>query len=228
MIGIRILQTGRLRFKPRNSFVLTRNFWWKSTANGSSIAQGMQIPPVQDVVPEIPQTVMEPAKAFIDDTLGSTLVDVSSQLHAIQHIGDLKLLGLCSWWPSGWIQSLLEALYVSTGLPWWGTILLGTGIVRLGLFYFAVKAQKGMIKLAAIKPKLEPIQEEMTRAKRLNDTAAIQMQGQKMQKLFRENDVNPLAGFLGFIQIPFFMGFFFGLQDMASTFSLIRIASSWF
>jgi hypothetical protein len=35
-----------------------------------------------------------------------------------EHFGDLKAQGLCSWWPTGWVQWIMEAIHVSTGLPW--------------------------------------------------------------------------------------------------------------
>lgn len=34
------------------------------------------------------------------------------------HYGDLKAMGLGSWWPTGIVQNTLEAIHVSTGLPW--------------------------------------------------------------------------------------------------------------
>ena len=34
-------------------------------------------------------------------------------------------LGLGGNWPPGLMQSAMEALHVSTGLPWWSTIAIG-------------------------------------------------------------------------------------------------------
>lgn len=31
-------------------------------------------------------------------------------------------LGLNSYWPSGWYQSVLEVLHVNCNLPWWAAI----------------------------------------------------------------------------------------------------------
>lgn len=38
-----------------------------------------------------------------------------------EHFGDLKAQGLCSWWPSGLVQSAMEAIHVGTGIPWYVT-----------------------------------------------------------------------------------------------------------
>lgn len=36
----------------------------------------------------------------------------------------LQSLGLGSWWPSGWVQNLLNWMHITCGLPWWATIVI--------------------------------------------------------------------------------------------------------
>lgn len=78
----------------------------------------------------------------------------------------------------------------------------------------AVKGQLEAAKLQAIKPALTPIQEKLQKAKKIGDKVAAQVETQKMIKLFKENNINPLKGFLGLIQIPFFISFFIAVSKM--------------
>ena len=45
---------------------------------------------------------------------------------AAASLGDpsLESLGLCSYWPPGRIQWLLETMHVDFGVPWWGSVML--------------------------------------------------------------------------------------------------------
>ncbi len=36
----------------------------------------------------------------------------------------LEQLGLCSNWPSGWMQYFMEQLHIGLDLPWWTTIMI--------------------------------------------------------------------------------------------------------
>lgn len=84
------------------------------------------------------------------------------------------------------------------------------------LLPLALKAQLEGSKLQAIKPELTPIQERLQKAKKIGDNVAAQVETQKMIKLFKENNVNPLKGFVGLIQIPFFISFFIAVSKMGN------------
>lgn len=52
--------------------------------------------------------------------------DVVSQLIESGVEPTFSSLGLASpYWPSGWLQSLLEYLHVTCDMPWWGAIAAG-------------------------------------------------------------------------------------------------------
>jgi YidC/Oxa1 family membrane protein insertase len=147
-----------------------------------------------------------------------TLIDTGiTNLTAIAHLGDLKLLGLASsYTPVGWVQSFLELNHVVLGMPWWGTIAFSTILIRLIAMPLSIKAQRGMGKLANIRPIIEPIQEKMALAKRQGDTIQVQIQGQKLQKVFKEEGVNPFSAMaysLG--QAPIYLSCFLALRKMA-------------
>jgi YidC/Oxa1 family membrane protein insertase len=150
--------------------------------------------------------------------MGMSLVDSAvNQLTAIAQVGDLKLIGLASpYTPVGWIQQLLELNFVTFGLPWWGTIAVTTIAIRLLVLPISIKAQRSMAKLANIRPLIEPVQEDMARAKRMGDMAGVQISGQKLQKIFKEHNVNPLHSIgLTLVQAPIFLSAFLALRKMA-------------
>ena len=70
------------------------------------------------------------------------------------------------------------------------------------------------MKIQAIKPRINPIQERLLKARKIGDQVAIQAETQKIAKLFKENGINPFKGFLGLIQIPFFISFFIAISKM--------------
>jgi len=55
----------------------------------------------------------------------------------------------------GWIQNLLEAIQVSTGLPWWGTIVVATLTVRTLMLPFVLNQLRNAARLNNIRPQME-------------------------------------------------------------------------
>ncbi|KAJ3014330.1 UNVERIFIED_CONTAM: Mitochondrial inner membrane protein oxa1l [Siphonaria sp. JEL0065] len=140
----------------------------------------------------------------------------SPALTAITQIGDLQTLGLGGWSPVGIVQSLLEAFYVTTGLPWWATIAISTIFLRLALFPFVLKAQRVGAKMNNLKPILQPLQEEMKALGGFKaDPAKRAIVAQKLQAAYKAGDVNPFGGLWGVAQMPVFISMFFGLRGMA-------------
>lgn len=81
------------------------------------------------------------------------MLQCGGTIDKISEIGDLHSIGLASFYtPVGWIQSGLEILYLTTGLPWWASIILGSALVRVALFPVAIKAQRASIDLQNLKP----------------------------------------------------------------------------
>ena len=44
---------------------------------------------------------------------------------------------------------------------------------------------------------------------------SLQIETKKMMDLFTQHKINPLTGLLGLLQMPVFMGLFFGLKEMS-------------
>ncbi|KAJ3039585.1 Mitochondrial inner membrane protein oxa1 [Rhizophlyctis rosea] len=145
----------------------------------------------------------------------STFQEVVPKLTEITKIGDIQNLGLGGWSPVGIAEQLLEAVYVTTGLPWWATIACTTVLIRITLFPIVIKMQRSLRKMAEIMPQMKPIQEEIQAARAAKDPVAAREATIKMMDLYKANNVTPFTGFLPFVQAPFFISFFWGLKSMA-------------
>lgn len=103
----------------------------------------------------------------------------------------------------------LQFCYETTstlGFPSYGlAIIVMTIIIKILLLPLAVKQIRSMKGLQAIQPKIQEIQKKY-KGDRARMTA-------EMQKLYRENNVSPLAGCLPLlIQMPFLISIYYALQ----------------
>ncbi|KAG0726622.1 Mitochondrial inner membrane protein OXA1L [Chionoecetes opilio] len=78
-------------------------------------------------------------------------------------------LGLAGWTPVGLIQSALETMHVSLGMPWWLTIALATVMLRTLIFPLVVVGQRNAAKMNNNMPQLQVLQMKMTEARNSGD-----------------------------------------------------------
>ena len=137
-------------------------------------------------------------------------------MEAIQSIGDLNSLGLASYYsPIGLIQNAIELCYLTFGLPWWATLIVSTFVIRFALFPIAVKAQKASVDLQNLRPLIDPIKEKAAVLQQRGDAQGALRENQKVIQVFKDHNVSPFSAFWGFLQIPVFISFFFGIKRMA-------------
>lgn len=183
-------------------------------------------PPLNGGVSKVPGSSGANAN-WTEDALSADAGTNSSEilsgdvLHVVSEAGqagqDLASLGLGALYtPVGLVQVLLDSLHTVTGLPWWGTVMITTVMLRVCLFPLSVKFAKNAAKMAKIHPELTEI---MKKAQHYAKTGATELQQKEMVKvaeLYRANDCSPLTMMtLPFMQLPFFMSFFIGLRKMA-------------
>ncbi|TIA93159.1 hypothetical protein E3P99_00247 [Wallemia hederae] len=129
--------------------------------------------------------------------------------------GDLAELGLCNKW-YGFVQQALEAVHVSTGLPWWATIAVTTVSLRLALFPLLRNSLIHTSRMAVHQPEMQSKINAMTAAKKQGKDQEAAVLGQEMRMFMKEKNLKPLRGLvLPLIQMPLFIAFYFGLDDMA-------------
>ena len=170
---------------------------------------------------EVTSTSLEEgATATMNATEHSSL---SSEIieNAINHLpaalqyGDFAAMGLTGFTPAAIVRWSMELINVSTGIPWFWTIVAGSLFWRFILFPFVIAGLRNSAKLLPLQPQLLKAQEDMTKIKHKGDTLALQKQVLKMKKMYDDAGVNLGTMFLSpFIQVPVTFGMFFGVKTM--------------
>ncbi|KAJ2156858.1 hypothetical protein GGF46_004899 [Coemansia sp. RSA 552] len=132
-------------------------------------------------------------------------------------VGDLAAYGLDVMWLTRMMAYGLEYVHVTTGLPWWGTIVAMVVGVRVALLPVSVWSQRHMVRSMSAQPQMSALLADVKEATARKDHMAVSMHSQQLSKFRKENNVSlvkPLVG--NVLVIPFMMGMFFALQEMAT------------
>lgn len=175
---------------------------FQSTVPSSDLFEKIPEPPAIPVTPiqEVFEKAVEVAPAIVEG---------AEPLFAT--------LGLGGWSPVGIVQNIMEFAHVGCGIPWWGTILMGTICVRAILFPLVVMAQRNGAKLANNMPQLQHLQAKMTEARQMGNSIDSARYSQAMMQFMKEKNVNPLKNMIvPLAQAPLFISFFIGLRQMAN------------
>ena len=220
-------------------FSNARNYWWsKPTANTPEpSSQHTPEPVAQDNTATSPATPEETivstgtpseqiaqteAAAPTAESISDLLPDVSASASDISEVasnvilplqyGDFAALGIASWWPSGIISWSFELLQVSTGMPWFYTIIAGTLFWRAALIPSALTSMRSAARL---RPYSEQIKTLDDQAQGVKDRAAQMEIMLKKQKLIEKAGVSLRSMFLPpVIQMVGNFGLFFAIKNM--------------
>ncbi|ODV84263.1 hypothetical protein CANARDRAFT_201470 [[Candida] arabinofermentans NRRL YB-2248] len=158
-----------------------------------------------------------------DTTLGfdesaSAVADTLTTTLTSDQFGYLKSIGLCdSYWPSDIIQYLLEAVHVTTGLPWWATIAVTTLGCRLALFPLFMASSDAMARSQPIMNETKELRKEINLATAAGDTALRQIKTLQLQALNKKYGVKHSRMFLSpLAQVSYGFGSFFGIREMSN------------
>jgi YidC/Oxa1 family membrane protein insertase len=112
---------------------------------------------------------------------------------------------------------MLELVNVSTGLPWFYTIIAGTFLSRLLLLPFSIKQLRNSSALAPYQPRLIELKEELDKAYKTGDTLMVQRVALKQRKVYEESGVSMLPMLLmPFVQLPVTLGMFFAVKRLCA------------
>ncbi|KAF9134269.1 Mitochondrial inner membrane protein oxa1l [Mortierella sp. 14UC] len=183
----------------------------------STVADSV-FPSAAEVIENVTEEVIATTTAATTSAISEVAAQNAESITQVaMKYGDLKAMGLVNFSPVGALESLLEAVHISTGLPWWATIAATTVAIRTALVPFIVKLQGNTARLHNVKPQLERLTENMKLAKETNDTAALARFSAQTQELFAKNDCNPLKSLmLPLLQAPVMISFYLALRDMAN------------
>ena len=102
--------------------------------------------PSTNKLPNVDQTDLNSAQDIANEL--STDVIASGYLEAATSTAiepTFSSLGLAHGWPSGYMQSLLETIYINADMSWSGTIILATVLLRVCVFPIMLHARKKMV-----------------------------------------------------------------------------------
>ncbi|KAF1772247.1 Membrane insertase YidC/Oxa1, C-terminal [Phytophthora cactorum] len=112
----------------------------------------------------------------------------------------------------------LDVIHSTTGLPWWATIIATTVAVRTVFFPVTVISMRNAAKMKLFQPDMEKLRDQMDANPTQDADSAKEFQ-KKYKALMKKHDVNPFKSVLTPLsQIPVFLGFFWGLQDISKYF----------
>ncbi|RUS23664.1 60Kd inner membrane protein-domain-containing protein [Jimgerdemannia flammicorona] len=162
-----------------------------------------------------PLQPVDPATTPLLDTVAQTPTS-DAVVQTAMHIGDLNAMGLVHWTPVGALESFLEAVHVATGLPWWGSIVATTVIIRIAMVPLLIKVQRNNARLANINPEVQSLMAGMNEAKEKQDAAAMQQLATDFNRLFKSNECHPTKSLLfPIVQMPVMISFFMALRAMS-------------
>ncbi|KAJ3501289.1 hypothetical protein NLJ89_g9404 [Agrocybe chaxingu] len=156
---------------------------------------------------------LDSSSAF--ESVSSTITDtlIQNAPAALQY-GDFAAMGLAGWSPAGFVRWSFEIINVTTGLPWFWTIVAGSAFWRLACVPFALKGLQASARMQPLQPQIMQLQQNVKRASDSRDRLALQKASLAMSAFYKDNGINPFAGFISLIQMPITLGIFFGVQKM--------------
>lgn len=126
-------------------------------------------------------------------------------------------MGLGGWTPVGLVQNCMEFLHIGMDIPWWGTIMIGTVVVRTLIFPLVIMAQRNGAKMNNHLPQIQLLQMKMTEARQSGNQIDSARYAQEMVLFMKEKELNPLKNMLvPLAQAPLFISFFMGLRGMSN------------
>ena len=114
------------------------------------------------------------------------------------------------------VESLLEGVYVYSGLPWWASIVITAVVVRTCMFPLYVNAADVGARMAIVRPHIKPIQDRVQAARIAGDQAASMAALQEINTVYRNAGIQWTKSLWPLIQVPLGFGTFRLMRGMAA------------
>ncbi|KAF8816935.1 hypothetical protein BYT27DRAFT_7127187 [Phlegmacium glaucopus] len=149
----------------------------------------------------------------IPSNLTETLI---TNVPAALQYGDMAALGLAGWSPAGIVRWSMELINVSTGMPWFWTIIIGSALWRVACVPWAIRGFQVSARLLPHQPRLLALQKSVAKARETQNPLELQKAAQAMSRFYKSHNISPLAGLVSLVQLPITFGLFFGVQKMCN------------
>lgn len=214
----------------------TRNFWWSKSAipeqqsasavesaPASSSSTVVDLEPATtitdtatlelDSAPIAGTTTQDSLTAVVDSGAGIDIPAFNTSIPPLQY-GDLAELGLAGWSPAGIIRWSFELLQVSSGMPWFYTIIAGTLLWRVVILPVNIMSLRNSSRLLPYTDKLQAVTTEW-KSIDPSDRLALQRISLKRQKIYEQAGARVLPSIImPFVQIPVTLGLFLAVRKM--------------
>jgi YidC/Oxa1 family membrane protein insertase len=202
---------------PRSALLLVQRRSVASdaaAASSSSLSSSSSVAAASSTTADTVSAELAAAASAAPFGIDSTVQEAA--VASAMHLGDLKLMGLGGATPVGFLQNSLEYLVVTFDMPWWAAISVTTVCIRILVLPLIIKSMRNSAKMQAIQGDMQRITAQMKQYLSVNNQISASLEQQKLQKLFKDNDVNPFRAFLvPLVQAPIFISFFMALRKMA-------------
>ena len=178
--------------------------------------------PSASVTEPASSTLLDPPVPAETSFQADSVVDAASSLSdtLLQHApaalqyGDFAALGLAGWSPAGLVRWSFEIINVTTGLPWFWTIVAGSAFWRLVCVPFAIKGLTSSARMQPHQQEITALQKKVQEVSKTGDRLALAKVSAEMREFYKEKGINPLGGIVALMQMPITLGLFFGVQKM--------------
>ncbi|CEF66161.1 Mitochondrial inner membrane protein OXA1L [Strongyloides ratti] len=130
----------------------------------------------------------------------------------------LKNLDLFDWYkPTGYLRYGMEYIHMNFDMPWWGTIVTSTIVLRLLLVYVPILSQRYAARRSHYRTELKEFADQMNEAKMENDNRKMQIILLKQQKFFNEKNISPLTQLgISFSNGAIFLSQYFAIKEFTN------------
>ncbi len=182
---------------------------------------------IADARVERPRTIATNASTPVEaavsaDSVDQTLENLFKDQEASNAIADAVVNAT---WDPHWYNvadcavTTINSFRDLSGLGYGESIVGVTLLLRFGLFPLLVKLQRNASRIAHMQPEMQALKKKMDAMGDRADHEAQMKFSRQMSALFKKYDCNPMTSLAGpLIQMPMFMGMFFGLQKMPKFF----------
>ncbi len=132
--------------------------------------------------------------------------------------------------PSHLVMKAIDLLHTTLDIPYWGSIIASTLILRTFLLPITISGIQNSARLQCMKPEMERIQKAFTSDPMHGDIRAKKKYEEEMKGLFKKFNCNPIRSLsMPLLQVPIFMSFFFALKEMGLYFpDMANGGALWF
>ncbi|KKZ68853.1 hypothetical protein EMCG_00024 [[Emmonsia] crescens] len=212
----------RSRTPIQNASGLTRTSSWNpiflqsAGPSSSRFNSTTTTSPASELVDTAVNTPISGGAESIDSLSAVDLATVDISLIP-EKLGYLKAVGLdYGFGPSRIIETILESLHIYGGLPWWGAAISTAVLLRLAVLKFAMDASDTSAKVASVKHLTQPLQEQIQRCYRENDTVGMQRAQQERKILNETHNIKLMKLAFPLLQLPLSFGAFRVLRGMSA------------